>query len=109
MTPEEAVEIARELYGDHPAAVALVMEALHGSTDERRRRSWRALLALDPAEPLPNAADELGRMVGVVLVEAIGRSTNASRRLRCARLLQLLCREARDVETEIEARERECA
>ncbi len=52
MTPELAAEIAGNLYNAHPSAASLIMEAIHGATEERRRRSARALAALDPDEPI---------------------------------------------------------
>lgn len=54
MKLEYAQELAREIFGDHPAAVPLLMESQNGATQERRRRSWLALLVLDPDAPLPD-------------------------------------------------------
>jgi hypothetical protein len=98
VTPERADEIARELYAGHPAAATLVMEAVHGVTEERRRRSARALACLDPMEPVPNRMDDLGRKLGIVLVDGIGRSTDKRQRARLSRLLQSLCRESMEIE-----------
>lgn len=98
MTPELADEIARELYSGHPAAAVLVMESVHGSTAERRKRSARALACLDPMEPVSGPLDDLGRQVGRVLVDGVGRSTDARQRVRLARLLQELSREAVRIE-----------
>src|SRR5262245_13202013 len=53
MTMDQAETIARELYASHPAAVPLLMEAVNGTSNERRRRSARALLAIDPDAPAP--------------------------------------------------------
>jgi len=53
VTPEQAQEIARNLYAGHPAAAALMLEAVHGATEERRQRSALALRVLDPKEMLP--------------------------------------------------------
>ena len=53
MTPERAADVARDLYDDHPAAAALILEGVHGATEERRYRSARALEWLDPMNELP--------------------------------------------------------
>ena len=44
--------------GTHPAAVALILEAIHGSTEERRTRSAQALRWLDPQEDVLLAPPE---------------------------------------------------
>jgi hypothetical protein len=53
LTPEQAVQIAGELYDGHPAAAALILEACQGLSEERRYRSSRALEWLDPLNELP--------------------------------------------------------
>jgi len=93
VTRELADEIAAELYGGHPAAAALVLEAVHGATAERRARSWRALMALDPDNRVPNPGDDLGRAIGDVLVGCLRHADDRERR-RLARLLAAVCREA---------------
>jgi len=46
---EQLQTFARELYGGHPAALALLESSVHGATDEERFRAAAALTALDPA------------------------------------------------------------
>lgn len=98
MTPQEALDIAARLYGDHPAAAALMLEAIHSSTEERRLRSALALRCLDPQEVMPfievggGAAWQAAVGIAVLLVSNV--SGNRRDRQRCAGLLSALCREA---------------
>jgi hypothetical protein len=104
MTPERAEEIARDPapagYDGHPAAAALILEAIHGATEDRRRRSALALAWLDPwpgaDPPLPLAASPVegpARAVADLLLFVV-YSTDREERRRVARLLSALCAEA---------------
>jgi hypothetical protein len=48
VTPQLARKRARQLYGNHPAALALLLKAAHGPSEERRKRCAAALAMLDP-------------------------------------------------------------
>lgn len=52
MSPAQAASIAHELYGDHPAAGPLILEAVQGASEQRRRRSAQALRWFDPMEDI---------------------------------------------------------
>lgn len=100
MTPEQAAEIARNCYDDHPAAAALMVEAVHGETADRRERSRRALLLLDPDEPLADLRDQhpswrAALAIATLLVQSV--SSTREMRQRVAGLLHRICLEARVV------------
>jgi len=124
MTPEAAAEYARELYASHPAAVPLLLAAVHGSDDVTRRRSSRALYELDPdtawrpPAPAPgptSPTNPLGHWRGgpldgparaiVDLVLMGVYCTRLQIRERATRLLTHVCAEA----AAIAAAARECA
>jgi hypothetical protein len=98
MRPEKAFEIAANLYHGHPAAPTLVLEAVHGLTQERRLRSAMALRCLDPDEPLPISEVEAGPAWTAALSIATLLVGNVSGtrhdRQRVAGLLRALCVEA---------------
>jgi hypothetical protein len=52
MTREEAERLAALCYGGHPAAPVLMVESVHGQTEDARRRAAVALVVLDPQTPL---------------------------------------------------------
>lgn len=93
MTPTLAQELAVGLFDDHPAAVPLLMEINNpSSTPERRERSRRALLALDPDEPLPGPLDGPARSVAQLLLARIIYCPDPKERARIADLLREACR-----------------
>ena len=47
-TTADVSDLAHELYDDHPAAVPLLLAAIHGPSLEARVRASRALQQLDP-------------------------------------------------------------
>jgi len=79
-------EFAIVLYEDHPAAFPLLVEAFSGDSAERRARSWYALQALDPDNPVPRPGDNLAAPVGEAVVSAL-RSAADSDRARLVREL----------------------
>jgi hypothetical protein len=89
-----AAALAAEIYGGRPSALYLLLDAVEGPTPEVRERSRRALACLDPDTPLPTALDDLGRAVGVVLVDGLARNADQADRRRLAGLLQTLIKEA---------------
>lgn len=99
MTLDEAREIAANCYGAHPAAAALILEAIGGATLERRERSRLALRLLDPAEPLnyllappEGAAWTAALSIASLLVTNV--SGTRRDRQRIVGLLSALCAEA---------------
>jgi hypothetical protein len=118
MTPELAQEIAAELFDGHPAAAALLVESQHGETQERRRRSWLALLVIDPDQPLPDRwpdvpQDRRAAWRGTALegpANAIADlvlvcfyCTHRETRRRAADLLASVCRKAAEIVRAAEA------
>jgi hypothetical protein len=98
VTPDEAREIAANLYDDHPAAAALMIEAVGGSTPDRRERSRRALMLLDPMEELPDLRDQhpswrAALAIATLLVQSV--STTRKARAHVADLLGKVCMEAK--------------
>ena len=98
MRAEMAVDIARNLYDDHPAAAALMLEAIHGATRERRERSALALRCLDPDEALSflelpgGPAWTAAQSLAYLLIGNI--SATRDQRKRVASLLGAVCRAA---------------
>ena len=98
VTPDQAVEIAANLYDGHPAAAMLMLEGIHGATPDRRERSRRALLLLDPLEELPDLRDQhpswrAALAIATLLVQGV--STTRKTRQHVAGLLDKLCLEAK--------------
>ena len=112
VTHDEALVLQRELFADHPAAAALLMESQHGATQERCRRSWLALLALDPDQTLPDRWPDISKdrreawrgsalegpanaIADLVLTSFF--CTDRRTRRRAADLLAVVCRKAAEI------------
>jgi hypothetical protein len=115
---EFAQAVAHEIFADHPAAVPLLMQSKHGATQERRRRSWLALLVLDPEMPLPDRWPDIpadhreqwrrtalegpaNAIADLVLTSFY--CTDRHTRLRAADLLARVCGEAAAILQDVEA------
>jgi hypothetical protein len=100
---EKAREIAQNVFGGHPAAAPLMLEALHGQTPDRRERSRLALRLLDLDEPV-HYFNLLGPSWWAALAIAHLLVANVSERRRdrhrIAGLLAALCREASRLQSE---------
>lgn len=89
----EAVQIAGACYAGS-ASAAVILTEFATATGEQKERLRAALVALDPDMPAPSKLDNLGRAVGVVLVQGIARETSREERERMRKLLGLVLREA---------------
>jgi hypothetical protein len=112
MNLAQAEVLAAGLFDDHPAAVALLLESQHGSTLERRRRSWMALMALDP-DSRPEHVDRVADLreselaapalaIADLLLFTV-YAAKAADRQRAVRLLDGFCSRARRFVTSAEA------
>jgi hypothetical protein len=110
VTRDQAEQYAANLYDGNAAAVPLLLQSQHATTEEAKRRAWFALLCIDPLMPLPAGWPRAGRhdrWRGGPLdaaAEAIANlllaslyCTNGAARRKAAQLLARFCREAEAV------------
>lgn len=91
MDATTALAYGRDLYGDHPAAPVLILEAVQGATEERRQRSAKALVALDPMTSVATEDPLQGVKAAIIDgVELVFRAGTLEERTRIAKTLMNL-------------------